>query len=590
MKNSASILIVFLLILTGCGENNEEEQVKKVIKEVPKVEETVVEDEKIGNNLTKISDPKKVAELRRELLRQDSIKRQMELDALKDKPIVERYKFGDTTIVTELIDLITYGETSEVKEALIELQKKYNAPPGYSIKEWELQGAILGLINDPNNGYHAIQLAGIMRLDGYADIFEEQFLGGESKNMGRLFYWLSTTGRSMDVLNVIAEQIKTNKLDKKIEKDVFRGLRGYASSGTKEMKTKVLELAMSIYNKKMIPAKDFDALKGKRPGSTPADNILSCIFKLGDKKSSDIISSMLKKEVREAEALAALIRIKGKAEIKKVEQYLADSVKYEMALSPAMQIHRELGKESDIPQKILTNLGKHKNNSVRRIDRTVNAFIQMGQVEWFSNLDSVIPSKELRQIIQYSYKILKNHPRDVANALNEIGIVETPYPASVIAQAKSGDRYFGEDAHIYNMLHLTDFFADIDTNLPADQVHSIMQYLFQKSDSTFVNSLTGVDYGDDSIYTITLIHNDHAYLFNSSNENNNYVEIITLLNQILEDNNTPRKYHPISSNDDAIQYIFGHEEHVEQFKEKFELFDVDTTTVEAEAEIEESAL
>ena len=59
MKNSANILIVFLLILMGCGENKEEEQVKKVIKEVPKVEETVVEDEKIGNNLTKISDPKK---------------------------------------------------------------------------------------------------------------------------------------------------------------------------------------------------------------------------------------------------------------------------------------------------------------------------------------------------------------------------------------------------------------------------------------------------------------------------------------------------------------------------------------------------
>ena len=587
MKKILSILFLFLIILVGCDEQNEEKATKVVEKVKPEVVEETVKDEVIGDNLTKISDPKKVAELRKEILRQDSIRRQAELDALKDEPIAERYKLGDTTIVAELIDLISYGETAEVKEVLKSLQQRYNAPPGYKIKEWELQSAILDLINDPSNGYHAIQLAGIMRIDGFAELFEEEFINGESSHKGRLFYWLSTTGKSMEVLSAIEEQIKTNKLDKKIEKDVFHGLRGYASSGSKEMKTKVLEMALSVYNKKLIPAKDFDALKGTRPSSKPADNILSCIFRLGDKKAASIISNMLKKGVREEQALSALVRINGKAEIKKVEKYLADSVKYEMALKPALVLHRELGKESEIPKTILTSLGKHKNNSVRRIDRTVNAFIQMGQVNWFNKMDSVIKSKELIATIKHSYSILKNHPKDVANALNAIGLEETPYSPSLIAKARSGDRYFGEDAHIYNMLHLTGFFVDLDTNLPSNELLSIMNYLFENSDSTFVNSLSGINYGDDSGYSITLIHNDNAYLYNSTQKSNNYLEIITLLNQILEDNETARKYCHISSKDQAIQYLFGQEEHVQLFKEKFEL-SIDTITeVESELQTEE---
>jgi hypothetical protein len=241
---------LFLFVLTGCDEQSEEEIVQKVEVVKPKLTEPVVKEEVIGDNLTKISDPKKVAELRKEILRQDSIKKQKEFDAMKDRPIVERYKLGDTTVIAELIDLISYGEKSEVKEALKSLQQKYNAAVGYQIKEWELQSAILELINDPSNGYHAIQLAGIMRLDGYADLFEEEFLNGESKHKGRLFYWLSSSGKSLAVLSNIEEQIKTNKLDKKIQNDVFMGLRGYAASGNKEIKTKVLEMALAVYNKK----------------------------------------------------------------------------------------------------------------------------------------------------------------------------------------------------------------------------------------------------------------------------------------------------------------------------------------------------
>jgi hypothetical protein len=588
MKKILNILFLFLFVLTGCDEQSEEEIVQKVEVVKPKLTEPVVKEEVIGDNLTKISDPKKVAELRKEILRQDSIKKQREFDAMKDKPIVERYKLGDTTVIAELIDLISYGEKSEVKEALKSLQQKYNAAVGYQIKEWELQSAILELINDPSNGYHAIQLAGIMRLDGYADLFEEEFLNGESKHKGRLFYWLSSSGKSLAVLSNIEEQIKTNKLDKKIQNDVFMGLRGYAASGNKEIKTKVLEMALAVYNKKMIPAKEFDDLKGTRPGSKPADNILYCIFKLGEKKAVSIISNMLKKGVREGQALSALIRINGKAELKKVEKYLADSVKYEIALRPALVLHRELGKDSEIPKTILTSLGKHKNNSVRRIDKTVNAFIQMGQVNWFNKMDSVIKSKELIATIKHSYSILKNHPKDVANALNSIGLEETPYSSTLIAKAKSGDRYFGEDAHIYNMLHLTGFFVDLDTNLPSNELVSIMKYLFENSDSTFVNSLSGIKYGEDSVITITLIHNDNAYLYSSSHASNNYLEIITLLNQILEDNNASKKYCHISSKDQTIQYLFGHEDHVELFKEKFELSSdtIAETETETETEVE----
>ena len=77
-----------------------------------------------------------------------------------------------------------------------------------------------------------------MRVNGYAKLFEKEILKGESKNMGRLFYWLGGSGRSIEVLESIEQKIKSNKLDKTIQKDIISGLKQFGRSGSKKIKEK----------------------------------------------------------------------------------------------------------------------------------------------------------------------------------------------------------------------------------------------------------------------------------------------------------------------------------------------------------------
>lgn len=568
MKKVTSILILFSvsLFVISCGENTEADKPKEVTKNVDVVPEEVDKEEQLNDNLTKISDPEKVAELRQKLLEEEAFKKELELEDLQSRTLAERYKLGDTSIVEDLIETITNGEYDDRKEAFKTLQARYDAPSDYRIRQKELQTAILSQINDEKFGYHAIQLAGIMRVNGYANLFEKEILKGESKNIGRLFYWLGGSGRSIEVLEFIEQKIKSNKLDKSIQKDVISGLKQFGRSGSKKIKEKVGQIALSLYNKKVVPAKSFDDLKNSRPGYSSADNILYCMYNYGDKKVAPIATNMLKKGVREEQSLIALIRLNGESELNRLKEYLSDSAKYDYGLVPAKVFHETVNKKAEIPKLILENLNKFKNNSIRRVDKVVETLIKMDQTEWFSKLESVITSEVLMDNLLNSYAILSNNPEEIAEALYLIGLIDTPIHSSLISEAKYNDRYFGENAHVYNLLHVSGLFLDIDTSLPPEEISSMVDYLLENSSDAFENALIATELEDENALSITLIYNENAYLYKSNEENNCYLEMVHLLNQVLEDNDVEERFCLLSSSDEGIRYLFGDEEYVKVFK------------------------
>ena len=568
MKKVLNIFTVttLCLLLGGCGENIESEKPKVIEPIVADVVEDVDQDERINENLTKISDPKKVEELRQKLLEEEAFKKELELEDLQSRTFAERYKLGDTSIVFDLIETLNNGEYEDRKEAFKTLQSRYDAPKEYRIREKELQDAILSQINDDKFGYHAIQLAGIMRVNGFASLFEKEILKGESKNIGRLFYWLGTSGRGVEVLDFIDQKIKSNKLDKSFQRDVISGLKQFGRNGSKKIKEKVGQISLSIYNKKIVSSKEFEDLKNSRIGYGSADNILYCLYNYGDKKVVPIATNFLKKGVREEQSLIALIKLNGDSELNRLKEYLSDSVKFDYALSPAKVFHEAFKKQSEIPRLILEHLDKFKNNSIRRVDKVVETLIKMDETIWFTKLESIISSETLRDNLLNSYAILRNNPEEIAEALYLIGLIDTPIQSSIISEAKFHDRYFGKNAHIFNLLHFSGLFIDLDTSLLIEQIASTVDYLFENSSSVFENSLIGTQLEDENEISITLIFNENAYLYNSNKESNCYLEMIKLLNQVLEDNDAEERFCFLSASDGGVRYLFGDQEYVKVFK------------------------
>lgn len=560
------ILISLVFLVISCGEEKVQESPKVKPQKVEVSSKPIDEDEKINDNLTKISDPQKVAKLRQKLLEEEAFKRELEFEDLQSRSLAERYKLGDTSVVKDLIQVLVTGEFDDRKEAFQTLQSRYDAPSEYRIREKELQTAILSQIGDDKFGYQAIQLSGIMRINGYALLFEKEILKEESKNIGRLFYWLGASGRGVEVLDFIEQKLKSNKLDKAIQKDVISGLKQFGRNGSQEVKDKVGQIALSVYNKNIVPAKSFDDLKNSRQGYSSADNILFCMYNYGDKKVVPIATNMLKKGVREEQSLIALIRLNGDVELNRLKEYLGDSLKYDYALAPAKVFHELVGKEAEIPKLLLENLNSFKNNSIRRIDKVVETLIKMDQTVWFTKLESVVKEDVLMDNLLNSYAILRNNPEEIAEALYLIGLIDTPIQSSIISEAKYHDRYFGENAHVYNLLHFTELFIDLDTSLPTEQIASTVDYLFENSLDAFDDALIGTELEDENQISITLIFNQNAYLYSSNKQTNCYVEMINLLNQVLEDNEVGERFCLLSESGEGIRYLFGDKEYVKVFK------------------------
>ncbi len=560
------VLFILSIFVFSCGQEPKVVKVKKVETKpvlVPKEED---KEEKLNENLTKISDPEKVAELRQKLLEEEAFKRELEFEDLQSRSFAERYKLGDTSIVEDLIEILTKGKYDDRKEAYKTLQTRHDAPIDYRIRHKELQSAILSQINDEKFGYHAIQLAGIMRINGYATLFEKEILKDKSKNIGRLFYWLGGSGRSIEVLEFIESKIKSNKLDESVQKDIISGLKQFGRSGRKKIKEKVGQMALSLYNKKVVPAKSFDNLKNSRLGYCSADNILYCMYNYGDKKVAPIATNFLKKGVREEQSLVALIRLNGESELNRVKEYLSDSAKFDIGLVPAKIYHETVNGKAEIPKLILENLNKFKNNSVRRVDKVVETLIKMDQTVWFTKLESIITSEILRDNLLNSYSILRNNPEEIAEALYLIGLIDTPIQSSLISKAKFHDRYFGKNAHIFNLLQFSGLYIDLDTTLLIEQISSTVDYLFENSSNVFENTLIGTQLEDENEISITLIFNENAYLYNSNQESNCYLEIVKLLNQVLEDNDADERFCFLSEGEGGVRYLFGNQEYVKVFK------------------------
>jgi hypothetical protein len=170
-------------------------------------------------------------------------------------------------------------------------------------------------------------------------------------------------------------------------------------------------------------------------------------------------------------------------------------------------------------------------------------------------------------------------------------LIDTPIQSSIISEAKFHDRYFGKDAHIFNLLHFSGLFIDLDTSLLVEQIASTVDYLFENSSSVFENSLIGTKLEDENEVSITLIFNENAYLYNSNKGSNCYLEMIKLLNQVLEDNNAEERFCFLSATDGGIRYLFGDQEYVKVFKTQCGLVKASQENkqeIEEEQELKES--
>lgn len=559
-------LISFLILIIGC-QNEPKKDFEMEHLSITKETLFYPEDELfLDKNLVKITDDEKIEELK-QLIFQQQLKEKENL--FKNKTLAQRYKLGDTTAIEALIGSLLHGEDELIKKTLKELINPYNTTEDFFVKEEKLQKTILELIEKDHSSFLAIQLAGVLKIKGYKQIFEQKILNNTT-NAGQCFFWLSRNGYFRDTIFNKITDLSLNKINtSKDEKNkIYWGLKELSKHKSYETQSKVGDLALVIFEKNKLMEifiRDSSSSKDYKA----AECIAYTVFRYNSKKCVPILNTILKEELFEAKALEALVKINGKDELNRVNKYLNDSGKFNLTLKAAEILHDSLYSSSNVPKIVLSALNHIQINDLSIIDNVVEFLIQTNQEIWFSKLDSIITSKDLVKDLLYTYQMAKKDPADIAAALYHMGLADKEYTVSEINAAKTSDTYFGPQAYKFNMLYQSGIFIDLDSAVGINTLVPTLEYIYQNSNGYFNNPITGITTSHQEGSILTIIHKNNAYQYFINKNNISQREIIKLINTILKDNKNKSQFHQIGNHLEKFQYLFGEKEKVTTFQKDF---------------------
>ncbi|MEM6686640.1 MAG: hypothetical protein AAF617_12735 [Bacteroidota bacterium] len=525
-----------------------------------------------------VSNPEKVKKLRQYIHKKNRLQKIKELAELKNRSLAERYKAGDESVVSEIIQTLKGDDEKARKNIYFDLSKKYDDPDSYMIKEEELINAIFKNLSLTTDESAVIQLAGYMKLAGYVKRFEDYLLSNKAQDVNRLLYWLGSDGKSKKALAYAEELIFSSAFDFENYDYAMSALEGFSKNGDAATQQKVFEICLKIYDKKLIPKAQFEEMKDMWSSTNPAISLTDILLNATDKRVISIANDLIKSGIRQQEAVAALVRLEGAKHQSLVYKLLKNEDTFYDGLYPAVELYVQT-KDEDVLKTILVEFEKLQATESHQIDRIVTTLIEANATHYFDKLDSVLRKKKLIRSMKESYALTKETYESIAKDLYEMGVVQTPIAASIIEKAKE---LADEDTRVdmYALLTASNIFHwfDAETGFVPVDYDNLIKELAKRSNGKFPDFGVWMDAELDQNYNVSsqvvyVAANAKIYAIQPEDIGDWYdVELtIKLLNTILADTNIVERYNFIETGDQTAQIMFGPSANVAKFVEKYNL-------------------
>lgn len=577
-----NFLLAFSVSISMLACNSQEKKDNKaMMDDLLKRELANQENAKSGNQnpqIQIITDLVKVEKLRKDITRKITAQEIARAkDAAENKSLWQRYKQNDKSVVLPMLKILRGNNIGGKSEIYDGLEKDYDDPETYAITETELVEQILKGIENPLEEEDAVQLVGLNKITGYQDRFEKRLLSGQSTEEGRIFFWLGGEAKNIRVLDYIEARIKTKKLPGEELDEIISGLEKFGEKGNAEIKKKVGELALFIYQNKLIPRERIEELKNSAFTSDAAETLLICLFKYGDKNIIPIAYDILNRKIRITGPVTALIRLEGTRHLDRVYAYLKNEDDFYKGLDIIETMDKKLI-EDDLLKEVLIQFAKQKDIADYSVERIVRSFQELKE-GYILNTANLIHDKKLADRIKKAYDLSKISFDEVLNDLLSLNLIEKRPEASVISKlAKEADGNPG--AFIYGILEHENLFQYFDAEtgfVPADYDKLLLEFA-GKSKGILKDMIVWMDAkenkdGETFSYTITVISNDKAFITKPEDIGDWYdvMTVNAILDKVLTDLKSSEKFVPIETGDQTAQYIFGNPEKINLLVSKFNL-------------------
>lgn len=526
------------------------------------------ENAKSGNkhpSIQVVTDPNQIALLRQDIeAKMEQSKRALS-EAAQKKGLAETYKTGNKTIVPEIISILKSTDESKKKDLLRGLCKHESEDAdNYSITEQAIIDLVLNDVDNPVFEKEAVQLAGINALPGYENKFETRLLSGNSTDAGRIFFWLGKEAKSHKALAYITMQIRGNKVSQDEVNGIISGLEGYGTKGDPAMKTAVGNLALTIYQKKLITDARIEELKNSAYTSDAAEGLLTCLFEYGDKQVIPIANNILERKIRVVGPIKALVRLEGPQHLEKIYRYLRSQDDFFTGLDIAESIDKRYVDDKMLKE-ILIQFSKRKNIPDDQIDRIVRSFIALKAENYLKNSSAIVSNADVAGRIKKGYALMHISSDLILTDLINSGLIGKKPDTAAIRKATE-EASNDPMAFVYGILESQNIYLSFDTEtdfLPVDY-DKLLRRFSEKSAGLLKDMLIWLDVKENKSsggidYVITVLYKNNAFIARPEDVGDWYdvMTVNALLEKILERSGSQSRFVSIETGDQTVQYIFG---------------------------------
>lgn len=525
-----------------------------------------------------ISDPQKVEQLRADIAAK--IKKRQEAEAKelsKSKTLYQQYKENDKTVVPEILSILKGSNKQQKSELLDGLAKDYDDRDGYTITEPALREQIFKLLQNPADEKEAVQMIGITQLQGFEQEFEARLLSGKSADEGRIFYWLSGQGKSQRALDYIGKKITSRQLTKKEDLDqVINGMENFGKKANADSRKKIGELALFIYDNKLITPDRIEDLKNSAFTSDAAESLLTCLFAYGDKRVIPIANDILKRKIRTEGPVRALLRLEGRTHMQRVYLYLESEDDFYTGLNLVETVDRGFV-DDHLLKKVLREFAKQRDIQDHAVDRIVRTFIDLKAEQYLLSPEKIISNSELAARITKSYQLSKVSFDSVLDDLLSLQLISKRPDRSVIDKIASSSAGEPKSFLLGILDHENVYIAfDAETGFVPVDFDKKLDEFAGKSKGHLKNMLAWMDAtekNDSYSYTVTVVFNGKAFIAKPEDMGDWYdiMTINAILDKTLGTLTTKERFVPVSTGDQTVQYIFGDPEKVAELVKKYKL-------------------
>jgi len=521
-----------------------------------------------------ITDAGQIATLRTSM--EENIQRSKDAASLKKKSLAEVYKDGDKTVVPGIIRILKSKDETQKKELLFQLQKRYDDPESYSITEQAIIDEVLNGVDDAVFEKEAVQLAGMNALPGYEKKFQARLLSGMSTDMGRIFYWLGKQSQDTKPLDYVSQLIRDGKLPSDDLQWVLAGLESYGQKGGAAIKDKVGEIALIIYQRKLISDEKIEDLKKSAYTTEDAETLLTCLFAYGDKRVVPIAKDILARKIRVVGPEKALIRLEGPQHLEKIYTCLRSKDDFFTGLDLVESIDRKYVDDRMLKE-VLIRFAQQKDIKDYQVQRIVNTFVGLHAEKYLNDIGSIISNTAIAGQVKKAYVLSKLPVDGIITDLVNNGIIPGKPDTAAIRKAKeeSSDNPL---AFIYGILESKNVYLSFDAEtdmLPLDY-DSLLQTFSLKTggllkDMLVWTEIKGNKSDGDFNYTIEVLYKNTAFIVRPQTIDDWYdiMAVNDLLDKVLEKSGSPKRFVSIETGDQTVQYIFGDPAAVQKILHKY---------------------